>query len=581
MKEKKNKDYARMLPLIIVAVVVLITIAYGYAFSSNDDGMLRAIASGAYTGKPDAHLIYIMYPLGCIFKLFYLILPNVPWYDIFMTGLHLSCWYLLISRTGTIFKERGKQYISIAIETLVLLTLDFKYLVLHQYTVLAALVFSTALFLLATQKEEKITDAIKIILLLTVTLWLRKEVFLMGLPLLALLFLFKLVTKSLPRKSFVLSMLIGTFLISAASLGIESWAYSSKEWKEFKAFNEARTEVYDYFKLPEYDGNEAVYEAQGIGVEEYEVLAHYLDVSLINDLTTENLLELSTRYDEIIKEWQQFYSVPRKIIKDTALAIINNDVQPAGHFMFVICFIVFLLGLKGNSWFSLAALGAYAYRVVFTAYFVSKGRFPERVSYGLFLMISMLMAGLLLELLKEKLCDKALSKKMPSLVFVGFSVLLTITAVLGLVKTALDRRSITVRVGEMEAIYNFCDTNSSNLYFVNTYSIAPLTEKMFSYKALPENCLIMGNWTSHSPLEKERLNVAGVESFEKSLNCATNLSLIEKSTLDSEWIVNFSKARGNDISLASEHVIEPDTKGNIQAEAEEFLVYRVENYIGD
>lgn len=44
---------------------------------------MRAIASGALTGKPDAHLVYMKYMLGKVIVLFYKLFPKYNCYGIF------------------------------------------------------------------------------------------------------------------------------------------------------------------------------------------------------------------------------------------------------------------------------------------------------------------------------------------------------------------------------------------------------------------------------------------------------------------------------------------------------------------
>ena len=82
-------EYAFALLLVGIAGVG-ISLIFGYSFSTNDDAMLRNIVNGNYTGTPDAHLIYIMYPLGWILKCLYQIAPVIPWYDLLMIGLYFS-----------------------------------------------------------------------------------------------------------------------------------------------------------------------------------------------------------------------------------------------------------------------------------------------------------------------------------------------------------------------------------------------------------------------------------------------------------------------------------------------------------
>ena len=88
---KKHWLECTMSLFLTIVSAVVITSQFTYLCDTNDDVLLRSIVSGTFTGMPDAHLIYIMYPLGLILKALYQLSPNVPWYDGFMIGLHYIC----------------------------------------------------------------------------------------------------------------------------------------------------------------------------------------------------------------------------------------------------------------------------------------------------------------------------------------------------------------------------------------------------------------------------------------------------------------------------------------------------------
>ena len=90
MKRAMKKHWFELvISLMILAISIMgISTLFGYIHRSNDDVLLRSIASGGYTGKPDAHLIYIMYSLGMIFTGLYIAVPSVSWYDVVIVTLH-------------------------------------------------------------------------------------------------------------------------------------------------------------------------------------------------------------------------------------------------------------------------------------------------------------------------------------------------------------------------------------------------------------------------------------------------------------------------------------------------------------
>ena len=56
----------------------------------NDDVAMRSILSGAYTGSPDGHAVYMGYPLSALLSALYGLTEKlglfIPWFDLFLAG---------------------------------------------------------------------------------------------------------------------------------------------------------------------------------------------------------------------------------------------------------------------------------------------------------------------------------------------------------------------------------------------------------------------------------------------------------------------------------------------------------------
>lgn len=539
----------KYIPLIMTAgALILATAVFGLFLSSNDDALIRAIAEGSYTGKPDAHLIYVMYPLGLILKLMYTIVPKAPWYDLMTVFLHLLCWYLIIWRTMSLVKRNGRKLYAAVITVVLLLGMDFKFVSLHQYTVLAAVLAATAIYLIVTMPNEKpAKNWGLVVFLLTMSLWLRKEAFLMALPIVLLAMLTLAIRVVYDNRKLILISAAVLLTISACSFILDASAYTSEEWKYFKKYNEIRTELYDYFKFPEYDKYQSTYEEANISLADYEILAHNLDVSFCEDLTIEDYEILAAKYDSIMEEWKQFYSVPKKLIKDTFLAVFFNTIQPVGWAMFIVCAVSYLLFMKEKSRFALMPVLAYGYRIAFTAFFTYKGRFPERVAYGLLFIIFMYMAGTLFMFA----CDRTQEPdKKPAFNFDSFQLItvcmiaaIAVNIACFLPMAYFDAKNVKLLSDRTQASYEYCIEHPDNIYLVNTYSVANAAEYMFAKNRLPENFIVMGNWTSRSPLEKMRLENAGITNFSDDL-LQENVYMMQAWDLDYSWIHAHYKDRG-------------------------------------
>lgn len=94
-----------------ISIIIFIFLNYIYCirYEENDDLVMLLIASGKYTGTPDAHLIFMNFTYGYFLNILYKIYSGIEWYTIslvFVNVLSVSVISNLIHRTvdKTIFK---------------------------------------------------------------------------------------------------------------------------------------------------------------------------------------------------------------------------------------------------------------------------------------------------------------------------------------------------------------------------------------------------------------------------------------------------------------------------------------------
>ena len=406
----KQNGEKNSIPVTVVTCAIVFTAFIGILtflcfppyFATNDDVMLKAIVSGEITGSPEAHLVYIMYPLGLILKLFYSIIKAVPWYDFFMMGMHLIAYVLLIIRVGEVFHDLNKTVFSkltgneclepnqksfgkagsfipalAAIAGgLLLLIVDYKYLVLHQYTSLAATLVAVALFYVLTARIKDgalcLKDCIIVGILLILTLWMRKQVFFMAVPLLVLAVVYRILIgfrknshgnkgeKALEgnqsnvqtdnreteqkndsgkayRQNYGKWFIFPSVIIVIALLSIlaDKLAYSGEGWKSFLAYNDARTDVYDYYGFPNYGEYTDEYEALGIKESDLYPLGEW-DLALFENCRKDSMQGMADFTGSV---WKSIH-YQKWEIRHTALNVFNliifQDVQPIGWILAIV-----------------------------------------------------------------------------------------------------------------------------------------------------------------------------------------------------------------------------------------------------
>lgn len=668
----KQNGEKNSIPVTVVTCAIVFTAFIGILtflcfppyFATNDDVMLKAIVSGEITGSPEAHLVYIMYPLGLILKLFYSIIKAVPWYDFFMMGMHLIAYVLLIIRVGEVFHDLNKTVFSkltgneclkpnqksfgkagcfipalAAIAGgLLLLIVDYKYLVLHQYTSLAATLVAVALFYVLTARIKDgalcLKDCIIVGILLILTLWMRKQVFFMAVPLFVLAVVYRILIgfrknshgnkgeKALEgnqsnvqtdnrkteqkndsgkadRQNYGKWFIFPSVIIVIALLSIlaDKLAYSEEGWKSFFAYNDARTDVYDYYGFPNYGEYTDEYDALGIKETDLYPLGEW-DLALFEDCKKDSMQELADFTGSV---WKSIH-YQKWEIRHTALNVFNliifQDVQPIGWILAIVSVlapVLLFIAKRRNA--AVIILFALLYEGAFVTYFVFRTRFPERVSYGLYLMVFAFVLAIVLQelegVLKENRVVKAVlankkgtedssaaenrtdenstSEKTEDIteddadeserafinrvgiimrvVPIAIIVILTVSAIIRICLFQPTYEETRLQALNWEECNSYFANHPEKVYYLKTATFAPFGEKMFKTSTFEEgNILRMGTWIMGSPLYDAQLRSRGNKPWE-AIVTDEKIYYVQDPAIDTEWIVNFYKGQGMDVTV--------------------------------
>lgn len=327
-----------ILPLLyVVASVFLMGICFDFYYDLNDDTMMLDIMSGVYSGTPDGHNMQTLYPLGAVVALCYRLCRTIPWYGLFLLLCQFGCLYLvsvrlcdLAGRTGkpgTDKKSRrfdaAKRLFLLLILTLVVWGVCLEHFVNIQYTVTAAILSATAIFLFLTVPDtdngrEFVIRNIPSMALVVLAYQLRSEMLLLTLPYIGLAGLYRLtgekkifVKNNLAKYGTVLGIMLAGMLVSR---GIDYAAYGSEEWKDFLRFFEARTTVYDFY--PELiTGEEYEQELTRLGVAEYQqMLLRNYNYGLDDTINTELLTKMAEYAGSTLRAGRDWNVIAREQI---------------------------------------------------------------------------------------------------------------------------------------------------------------------------------------------------------------------------------------------------------------------------
>lgn len=207
-------------------------------FEENDDIAMCMIASGAYSGSPDAHLVFINYLYGLFLVALYNITTSVEWYTISFCIINIISLSVIIH---SVLRSYSNTLLKIAIAAIFYI-IEIRLILLLQFTTTAAIA-SLAGFILFMEKKR--SSQIAGIALLLIGSLIRFDAFGLVVLLSVIMFLLK-EDFSLARYKKKIT-LFAIVLVSLFGLKLlDRFIYSSNEkWAYFMDYNEIRGRIND------------------------------------------------------------------------------------------------------------------------------------------------------------------------------------------------------------------------------------------------------------------------------------------------------------------------------------------------
>ena len=517
-EDKTNKsEYINRVSLINILMALaialitwgIVAIGFDFFYDLNDDVLIKDILSGAYIGTPSGYNNQMMYPISVLIAGLYRLIPSVPWYGIMlMGGLAVSVIiiaYRLLCYTLNFWIKLAMSVFAVVF----ILGIYLDEITNMTYTVVSAMLATAACIWVLTDNNLRLRDNIVPIVLCIISFNIRSEMFLLMCPYMATVaiikFIFDLSKKALRNLSEIAAVILAgvvfTFLIDAI-------AYSGSEWREYRRLFDARTEVYDFTGIPEYDTNEDFYESEGITREQWQLLVDY-NYALDDNISADTLEKIAsyvrsgeakdangdpyTRANVGIKTAMGQYI--RSIVDFTADPM-YMPLRLIVTLLFIALIILSVLSRRGDTLVGLAVV--LLCRSVPWIYFYYSGRPVERLSHPMFF----IEAAILLTML----CQTKIGRLDKGLVYLTL-ILILVLCVVNL-KTELDDTARQMREREeVNASYEkLCEhtTTTEGYYLIDVYSTVDFTEKVFAPQADKSNQMLAGGWMAGSPLDAKK-----------------------------------------------------------------------------
>lgn len=518
--------------LTIVAVTVVAIIMYPPVFYLNDDVTMRSILSGAYTGVPDGHAVYMQYPLTGGLALLYRIAGFVPWLELFFTACIVSCMLLVANR-----------FENPLIGGMLAIGLYLPFCLYMHYTIVAAIVAATSVFLLVTGRRGVVP-----ILLLVIAYMIRSQVGLLALPFVAAAMVWRMAIAPIKEWKGLLfswgkyvSILGGSLL---CCMLINQCFYCSAEWKNYKDYNESRTLLYDYTNFLSTDTYADTYSSYGMSREEYLILYSY-NTMLDERIDAEKMQEVAQKVSAGMLQENTVSARLKDTVWKYYLQIRYND-APYNLLWGGLYFLLFICFLISKKWLLLLIWGILGIgRSSIWMYFIWQGRFPERVSISLYILELLLLTGMGLWYIK----DWGLSHR-------GMKVAV-VSCCVGLGCLCLYQWQITVpKLEERAAVQSewtvlkwYCDDEPEHLYLMDVFSSVKYSDMQYTKDV--GNLKLLGGWMSASPLVEECFAQLGFADGAEALFYGKEVSLIATKETDVSWLEEYLQKRFGDCRLVA------------------------------
>ena len=577
---KNNTRKGTFLNIILAAVltaacVIVVRIFYVFTYGVIDDAFIQMVLSGAYTGVPDAHVVYIKYPLAWILKTLFTVMPGFNWHFHLLTGCFVTSVFLVVFRIcSNVRKVLNKLLLSILFELLFVLCLVKLYTTAH-YSMCAGVLVGTAIFYFLTIKKDcsagnRCLNYIVCLLLLYLAYCLRARTVFMLLPLAFVAFLYQFFReKPAFRAKNVIRWILFPILLFAGLAALElgnRTAYRSEEWKAFLTFNDARTTLYDFYGVPPYEGNEEFYDSLGISKERVVMYKDGYYLEFTDGMEEDMLPQIADHAVKITYEKVPFGERLLLTLKALPKNLAAKTYRPmsliaAGLFLFLLIASLFA---RKRILFLFLLLAIIASLIPWL-YMIFMGKPAARVTSGIWYADILFTLALLLHHAEEISAWIDRKEKAAPVVKILVKVILAVGCGVLLFggiwkqyrKTEQDVWNILITGSVRAKLEEWCESNPDNLYVCESDVI----NLGFDQSVMDDsfhNLYWPGGWPSKMPQAKEIWGRYGIDSIETAILENEHVYLIAFTDCDMTYWTDFYKEKDPAVKLTKTETLEFD-----------------------
>ena len=538
----------------------------------NDDALIQALSSGAFTGVPETHNIQMLFPGSLLLSLLYRLAGGIPWYGLLLLSLQALCVLLVLGQVFFRIRKGSDRVAAMILASGLFLTALYPHFLFLTYTFTAGILSATAVLLILNDGDGKGTRGEKrkvaerepnnrqlAIILVVIAFCLRSELLLLTFPFVLLAFLFRVDRfrrENGTGKGFLLygRILLWMMGLMAVCFLSDQIAYSRKDWREFRALFDARTRLYDFEQIPSYQENRKFYQTIGLSETDVTLLQNYnfaldpkIDAEKMRLVAEEaNRMEAkmhppASRLKKAVSiyVWRLHHFVLPVSFRDS-----NTD-MPYLAIVLLLYLLVFLIMHRTGVLWKLALL--FLCRSTLWTYMIYNGRIMNRVMHSLLLVELFFLIGMVLpELGKEWDAGKK------RLSVAGFALLV----VASFLFVPGQMQNVSGEVRKREEFNRPYEKMLASLEqkkgftFIDVYSSVDYTVKALGKQSLlkPTKETLAGGWAAKSPLYEKKLRHFGIRNMEEGL-LQENVTFLAEKEEDLSWLTDYYRDRKENVTL--------------------------------
>lgn len=538
----------------------------------NDDALIQALSSGAFTGVPETHNIQMLFPGSLLLSLLYRLAGGIPWYGLLLLSLQALCVLLVLGQVFFRIRKGSDRVAAMILASGLFLTALYPHFLFLTYTFTAGILSATAVLLILNDGDGKGTRGEKrkvaerepnnrqlAIILVVIAFCLRSELLLLTFPFVLLAFLFRVDRfrrENGTGKGFLLygRILLWMMGLMAVCFLSDQIAYSRKDWREFRALFDARTRLYDFEQIPSYQENRKFYQTIGLSETDVTLLQNYnfaLDPKIDAEkmrLVAEEANRMEAKMHPSASRLKKAVSIYVWRLHHLVLPVSfrdSNTDMPYLAIVLLLYLLVFLIMHRTGVLWKLALL--FLCRSTLWTYMIYNGRIMNRVMHSLLLVELFFLIGMVLpELGKEWDAGKK------RLSVAGFALLV----VASFLFVPGQMQNVSGEVRKREEFNRPYEKMLASLEqkkgftFIDVYSSVDYTVKALGKQSLlkPTKETLAGGWAAKSPLYEKKLRHFGIRNMEEGL-LQENVTFLAEKEEDLSWLTDYYRDRKENVTL--------------------------------